>query len=64
MIFPTNNRMCKEAIFFFQDLHGNLTARGLNPNYMCFDNEASPSFQYLLKDKCIDYQLEPPQAQT
>ena len=23
------------------------------------DNEASPSFQALLKDKCIDYQLAP-----
>ena len=27
---------------------------------MQLDNEASPGFQALLKDKCIDYQLAPP----
>ena len=54
------NRTDKEFICVFQDLHGHLNTRGLKPNYMRLDNEASPTFQTLLKDKCIDYQLEPP----
>ena len=54
------NRTDKEFIRLFQDLHGNLTARGLKPNYMRLDNEESPAFQALLKDKRIDYQLAPP----
>ena len=30
----------KEFIGVFQYLHGNLTSRGLKPNYMRLDNEA------------------------
>ena len=38
------NRTEKEFIHVFQYLHGNLTARGLKPNYMGLYNEASPDF--------------------
>ena len=54
------NRTDKEFIRIFQDIHGHRTTRGLKPNYVRLDNEASPSLQYLLKDKCINYQMAPP----
>ena len=60
LVCPMKNRTEKEFIPVFQYLHGNLTKRGLKPNYMQLDNKASPVFQSLLKDKCIDYQLAPP----
>ena len=54
------NRTDKEFIRVFQYLHGHLTTIVLKPNCMQIYNEASPSFQALLKDKCIGYQLPPP----
>ena len=54
------NRRDKEFVRVFHDLHGHLTARGLKPNCMQFDNEALPEFQTLMKEKCIGYQLNPP----
>ena len=54
------NRMDKEFIRVFQDLHGHLITSCLNPNYIILDNGASPAFQDIRKEKCIDYQLDPP----
>ena len=54
------NMTDKEFIRVFQDINGHLPTRGLKPNHMQLDNEASPEFQVLLKDKCINYQLAPP----
>ena len=60
LVRPMKNRTEKYFICVFQYLHGHLTTRGIKPNYMLLDNEVSPSFQALLKYKCIDYQLAPP----
>ena len=54
LVRPMNNRKDKEFTRFFQDLYGHLTTRVLKPNYVVLDNEASPSFQALLKDNFID----------
>ena len=54
------SRTDKELIRVFKYLHGHLTTRCLKPNYMRLDNEASPVFQTLLKEKRINYQLAPP----
>ena len=51
LVWTMKSRTDKEFICVFQDLHGHLTTRGLNPNYMQLDNEASPAFQALLKEK-------------
>ena len=51
----------KEFICVFQDLHGHLTTRGLQPNYIQLDNESSPTFQDLMKENTVDYQLAPPE---
>ena len=42
LVCPMKNRMDKEFIRVFQDIYGHLTTRGLNPNYMQLDNDASP----------------------
>ena len=60
LVLPMKSRAEKEFISIFQDLHVHLTTRGLKHNYMRLKNEASPASQCLLKDKCINYQLEPP----
>ena len=53
LVRQTKNRTDKEFIRVFQDLHVHITKRGLKLKYMQLDNDASPSFQALLKDKCI-----------
>ena len=54
LVLPIKKKMNKDFIHVFQNVHEHLTIRGLNPNYMQLDNEASPIFQSLLKKKNTD----------
>ena len=60
LIHPMKARTDTKFIHILQDLHEHLITRGLNPNYMGLENEASLELQDLLKEKEIDYQLAPP----
>ena len=48
------DRVDRYLIRVYQDLHIHLTTKVLNPNYLQLDNEASPAFQALLKEKHTD----------
>ena len=49
-----------EFFLVFKDLHGHLLTRGLNPEYMRLNSEASTAFQIQLKSKDIKFQLASP----
>ena len=53
MLRPKKNKTDKEFIRVVQDLPGNLNTNVLKPSYMQLDNEASPAFQDLMKEKSI-----------
>ena len=59
-IRPMKARSYSKFIWVFKDLHEHLLTRGLNPEYMILDNEASPDFQRELKSKYIGFQPSPP----
>ena len=59
LVLPIKEISDKEFIRVFQYLHGYLTTKRLKPNYTSLYNEALPAFQNLLKDKRIDFQLDP-----
>ena len=46
-----------ESIQVFKDLHEHILTRGLKPEYMRLENEASPDFQRYTKAKGIEFQL-------
>ena len=49
----------KKFIRFFKDLYEHLLTRGIKPEYMQLENEASPYFQRYLLAKDIDLQTTP-----
>jgi hypothetical protein len=54
------HRTAPELLRAFQVMEKNLTARGLQPNFMKLDNEASQLIKSHLHDKNIAFQLAPP----
>ena len=60
---PMKARTDKEFLRAFNDQHNHPTTRGIKPDYMQLENEASLDFQQEICSKDIYYQIPPPGIQ-